>query len=43
MLKKVPDIISSDLMKTLMDMGHGDDLVIGDANFPSHTVLVQRF
>lgn len=35
MLKNIPDIISSDLMKVLMDMGHGDEIVIGDANFPA--------
>lgn len=35
MLKGVPDIISSDLMKCLMDMGHGDVIVLTDANFPA--------
>ena len=35
MLKGIPEIISPDLMKILMEMGHGDDLVIGDVNFPA--------
>lgn len=35
MLKGIPKIISSDLMKVLMDMGHGDEIVIADGNFPS--------
>jgi L-fucose mutarotase/ribose pyranase (RbsD/FucU family) len=32
-----PDIISPDFLKILHEMGHGDDLVIGDANFPAAT------
>ncbi len=35
MLKGIPDIISPDLLKVLHEMGHGDTLVIGDANFPA--------
>jgi L-fucose mutarotase len=35
MLKGIPDIISPELLKILHEMGHGDDLVIGDANFPA--------
>jgi L-fucose mutarotase len=35
MLKGIPDIISPELLKVLHEMGHGDDLVIGDANFPA--------
>lgn len=34
MLKGVKPCISSDLIKILMDMGHGDELVIADSNFP---------
>jgi L-fucose mutarotase len=39
MLLGIPKIISPDLMKVLMEMGHGDELVIADGNFPaaSHT------
>lgn len=37
MLKGIPRIISSELMKVLMDMGHGDEIVIADGNFPAAT------
>ncbi len=35
MLKGIPSILSPELLKTLMEMGHGDELVIGDGNFPA--------
>lgn len=35
MLKGIPVIISSDLLKTLNDMGHGDSIVVCDANCPA--------
>jgi L-fucose mutarotase len=35
MLKGIPEIVSPDLLKILDEMGHGDDLVIGDLNFPA--------
>jgi L-fucose mutarotase len=35
MLKGIPDLISPELLKILHEMGHGDDLVIGDANYPA--------
>jgi L-fucose mutarotase len=35
MLKGIPSIISPDLLSVLMAMGHGDELVIGDGNFPA--------
>ncbi|SHE91450.1 L-fucose mutarotase [Clostridium fallax] len=35
MLKNIPSIISPELLKILMEMGHGDEIVIGDGNFPS--------
>lgn len=38
MLKKIPKILSPQLVKTLMEMGHGDEIVIADGNFPCHTV-----
>ena len=34
MLKGISPIISPELLKILMEMGHGDELVIGDGNFP---------
>lgn len=35
MLKGIPEIIPPDLLKILDEMGHGDDLVIGDSNYPA--------
>ena len=35
MLKNIPPILSPELLKTLGEMGHGDEIVLGDANFPS--------
>ena len=38
MLKGVPSIISPELLYALSQMGHGDELVIADGNFPCHSV-----
>ncbi len=35
MLKGIPAILSPDLLKILMEMGHGDEIVIADGNFPA--------
>lgn len=37
MLKGIPSILSPGLLKILMEMGHGDELVIGDGNFPAES------
>lgn len=34
MLKGIPSILSPELLKILMEMGHGDEIVIADGNFP---------
>ncbi len=38
MLKGVPTCISPELLKVLAEMGHGDKIVIGDANFPAASI-----
>jgi L-fucose mutarotase len=38
MLKNISKILSPELLKTLMEMGHGDELVIADGNFPSASI-----
>lgn len=38
MLKGIPPILSPELLKALCEMGHGDELVIADGNFPSHSI-----
>ncbi len=35
MLKGIPNIISPELLKILMEMGHGNEIVIADGNFPA--------
>lgn len=38
MLKGIPKIIAPELLKILMEMGHGDELVIADGNFPAEAI-----
>lgn len=38
MLKGISPLISPELLKALAEMGHGDELVIADGNFPCHSV-----
>ena len=35
MLKNIPPQLSPELLKILMEMGHADELVIGDGNYPA--------
>ena len=35
MLKNIPPILSPEMLKVLCEMGHGDRLIIADANFPA--------
>ena len=35
MLKNIPSVLSPDLLKILMEMGHGDEIVFADGNFPA--------
>lgn len=37
MLKKIPKNLSPELVKKMMEMGHGDYLLLADANFPGHS------
>lgn len=38
MLKGVSPLISPELLKVLAQMGHGDELVLADANFPGASI-----
>jgi L-fucose mutarotase len=38
MLKGLDPLLNADLLHVLRSMGHGDDLVIADANFPAATM-----
>jgi len=37
MLKRISSILSPELLYLIAQMGHGDELVIADANFPAVT------
>jgi L-fucose mutarotase len=37
-LKNIASCISPDLLKTLSEMGHGDEILLADAHFPRHTL-----
>lgn len=38
MLKGIPKIIPPNLLKVLCEMGHGDRIVLADANYPSESM-----
>lgn len=38
MLKNISPLLTPDLLKVLCEMGHGDEIVIADGNFPAHSV-----
>ena len=41
MLIGIPPILSPEIVATLMRMGHGDEIVLADANFPADSVARQ--
>ena len=41
MLKGIHPAISPELLKTLAEMGHGDEIILADAHFPGHTFGVR--
>lgn len=38
MLKGISPIVSPDLLKILCEMGHGDEIVLADSNFPGVSI-----
>lgn len=38
MLRNIPSILSPELLYALRAMGHGDEIVIADANFPAESI-----
>lgn len=42
MLKGIPSAISPELLKVLAEMGHGDTIVIADANFPAASLAKKK-
>ena len=43
MLKGISPIISPELLKIIAEMGHGDELVLADANFPGTSIAQRQF
>ena len=41
MLKGINPLLNADVLQVLRAMGHGDDLIIADTNFPSDSVAAQ--
>jgi L-fucose mutarotase len=41
MLKGISPYLSPDLLKTLAEMGHGDEIILADAHFPGHTLGIR--
>ena len=41
MLKKISPLLNADVLHALRAMGHGDDLIICDTNFPADSVARQ--
>ena len=41
MLKNIPSILSPELLKSLMEMGHGDEIIIADGNFPAASIALE--
>jgi L-fucose mutarotase len=41
MVRGIPSIISPELMKILMEMGHGDEIVFGNDNFPAAALALR--
>lgn len=41
MLNGISPILSPDLLKVLCEMGHGDEIVLADANFPGASTAVR--
>ena len=38
MLKHIPAILSPELLKVLCEMGHGDEIILADGNFPAESI-----
>lgn len=41
MLKNINPLLNADVLRALRAMGHGDDLIIADTNFPADSVARQ--
>lgn len=37
-LERISPVLSGEMLQVMSDMGHGEEIVIADANFPAHSV-----
>jgi L-fucose mutarotase len=42
MLKNIDPLLTPDLLKALAEMGHGDEIVLADANFTAYSLAGRR-
>ena len=42
MLKNITPLLTPDLLKVLCEMGHGDEIVLADANFTAHSLAAGK-
>ncbi len=42
MLKNIDPLLTPDLLKVLCEMGHGDEIVLADANFTAHSLAASK-
>lgn len=42
MLKNIDPLLSPELLKTLCEMGHGDEIALVDANFTTHSLAQNK-
>jgi L-fucose mutarotase len=40
MLKGIDPLLNADVLHALRAMGHGDEIIVADANFPAHSIAV---
>lgn len=43
MRKRIPKILSPELLKVLCEMGHSDRIVLADGNFPAETPIWETY
>jgi L-fucose mutarotase len=41
-LKHIPELLTPELLKVMMEMGHGEELLLCDANYPAKSSAGER-
>jgi L-fucose mutarotase len=42
MLKNIPKLLTPELLRAMMEMGHGEELLLCDGNYPAKTFTCER-